>query len=323
MMAQVTRDFPRQFAYVPVVENAARLPRATKFLVCGMGGSAHPTALIKIRRPELDVVIHRSYGLPRLAPADLASRFVLAVSYSGNTEEPIDAYDTARAQGLPVAVVATGGVLLERARRDGVPYVALPDATIEPRSGMGYTVRAELALMGDEEGLRETSALASVLDVAAAEAAGRALAEKLRGAVPVVYASHDNAYLAYVWKIKLNETAKVPAFCHEFPELNHNELNGYDFAPANRALSERFHFVFLEDQADHPRILKRMTVTEQLCRARGFGVEVLMLAGETVWERVFSSLLVADWTCITLAQGYGVAPDGQPMVEEFKRLIAP
>lgn len=322
MLVDTIRHFAKQFAFNPEINNTTHLVRASKFIVCAMGGSAHPSALIKICRPELDIIIHRSYNLPRLTPADLASRLVFAISYSGNTEESLDAYDTARAQGLPVVAVAAGGALLERARRDSVPYIKLPDATIEPRSGMGYTVRAELALLDDKDGLRETSALVNSLDAAAAEVIGQTLAKKLHGSIPIIYASHDNAYLAYVWKIKFNETAKIPAFCHEFPELNHNEFNGFDYAPANHFLSKPFHFVFLKDPADHPSILKRFAVTERLCKDRGLSVEVVELAGASKWEKIFTSLLVADWTCLFLAQSYGVVPDGQPMVEEFKCLMA-
>src|SRR3989338_10877749 len=112
MLEQAIRDFPKQFAFAPVVENADSLPTTKKFLVAAMGGSNHDTDIFKACRPAVDVIVHRDYRLPELHDS---SRMIIACSYSGNTEETIDAYAKARQGGFSVAVITKGGELLELA----------------------------------------------------------------------------------------------------------------------------------------------------------------------------------------------------------------
>ena len=321
MMEQAIRDFPKQFSYEPVVENAGVLKKHDAFIVAGMGGSHLASGLLGMNRAALALYIHRDYGLPPMSDIELRRRLFIASSYSGNTEEVIDAITKAVAKGLNVAAVSVGGELLEFARRHEAPYVQMPDTGIQPRMALGFSLRAQMKLMGDEAGLSKTAVLAQTLKTAACERRGREIAETLDGKVPVIYASAQNQPLAYNWKIKFNETGKIPAFYNVFPELNHNEMTGFDALDKNRALSERFSFIFLRDDADHPRIQKRMDITKKLYEERGFSVTILQLDGEGMWERIFVSLLTADWAALFTAQQYGAESEQVPMVEEFKRLL--
>lgn len=336
MIEQAIRDFPKQFAFEPVVENAAQLAPAqpahySRIVVAGMGGSALPAALLHMWRPALPLTIHRDYGLPgflmgdgageRSAGAAAARTLVVASSYSGNTEETLDAFDAARAKGCATAAIGVGGKLLDRANEAGAPYVELPDTGIQPRMALGFSVRALLAVLGLRDLLDETRKIADTLDSKSCEAAGKKLAETLRGRVPVVYSSLPNHAIAYNWKVKFNETGKVPAFCNAFSELNHNEMTGFDAAPATKALSDRFTFITLEDDDDHPRIRRRADVLAKLYADRGLPVLRVPLRGTTIFMKTFTSLLIADWTAYYLARHYGVEAEQVPMVEEFKKLI--
>ena len=320
MLADAIRDFSKQFAFEPQIKNAAKLMRAKRFVVCGMGGSNHPTDILKAWKPTVDVVTHRDYDLPSVA--DPQDRLVIACSYSGNTEESIDSFAVALRSGYPLAVIAKGGTLLERAQAEGVPYIKIPETDIQPRSASGFMFVALLKLMGNETGLQEARQLAMMLHPEKLEAAGKALGQKLVGSVPVVYASTRNFALANNWKIKVNENTKVPIFANVFPELNHNEMNGFDPQAGTRSLSRSFHFVFLRDDEDDPRIVRRMEVLEQLYRERELPVESIALTGASRLEKIFSSLLTADWVSLALAEAYGVNPEPVPLVEEFKKLIA-
>jgi len=151
---------------------------------------------------------------------------------------------------------------------------------------------------------------------------GKALAYRIKGKVPVVYSSSENAPIAYNWKIKLNETGKIPAFMNVLPELNHNEMNGFDVHPSTRPLSRVFHFLLLKDKNDNEHVQKRMEVLASLYEARKLPVMTLELKGKTVLEKIFSSLLLADWLAYHTATLYKVDPEQVPLVEEFKKLIA-
>jgi glucose/mannose-6-phosphate isomerase len=185
----------------------------------------------------------------------------------------------------------------------------------------GFGFRALLKLMGENRGLSESALLAKSLKSFEAGRYGKALARKLKGQVPIIYSSYKNFSIAKNWKIKFNETAKIPAFCNFFPELNHNEMTGFDLKDSTRPLSQRFYFLFLKDPDDSKQMIKRMNITERLYRERGLPTEVVILNGKSSLAKIFSSLLLADWTAYYLAEEYGVDSEQVPMVEEFKRLI--
>jgi glucose/mannose-6-phosphate isomerase len=161
------------------------------------------------------------------------------------------------------------------------------------------------------------------LDPTSLEESGKKLALKLKNYIPVIYASDRNLSLAYNWKIKLNETGKIPAFYNVFPELNHNEMTGFDVVDSTKNLSDKFYFIILKDTDDNPKILKRMDILERLYKDRDLKVEVINLAEKKEsWYKIFSTLILADWVAYYSAQEYGLESEQVPMVEEFKKLIS-
>lgn len=320
MLSQAIKDFPKQFAFEPRVENADRLQTVKKFVVAGMGGSNHATDVLKAWKPELDIIVHRDYGLPIVN--DLKERLVIACSYSGNTEETVDALSVVIKNNLSVVVIAKGGELIDIAKKYSAPYIVLPDTGIQPRSAIGFMFMALLKIIGDETDLKEASRMAEILQPAVTEASGQELAKKLNGYVPVIYSSARNFVISNNWKIKFNENTKIPAFANVLPELNHHEIEGFAVAKNTKALTAPFHLVFLRDDEDNPRVIKRMGVLQKMYRDRGLPVEVINLTGQSRLEKIFTSLLLADWTSLALAEIYGIDPEPTPMVEEFKKLIA-
>ncbi|MDP2676264.1 MAG: bifunctional phosphoglucose/phosphomannose isomerase [bacterium] len=315
------KEFPKQFGYEPVIENAEALGYDKHVISVGMGGSHLASDLLTMAYRDMDIMVHSDYGLPFVSSDFLRESLVVCNSHSGNTEETIDAFNTAEKRGALLAVIASGGKLLARAKEKGVAYIQLPNSTIQPRLAVGLHLRALMKMLSMEDALVETAKLQETLDVKEAEKKGTALAKKLEGKIPVIYASRHNEAIAYNWKIKLNETGKIPAFYNIFPELNHNEMTGFDIAEKTKSLSEKFHFIFLKDVADHPKIQKRMDVCKKLYEARGFAVETVESQGATIWNKIFSSLLVADVTAFHIADMYGVESEAVPMVEEFKKMI--
>ncbi|MGC9968757.1 MAG: SIS domain-containing protein [Minisyncoccia bacterium] len=324
MILDDIKNYAKQFAYEPKVENAEKLGKKkfTKFIVAGMGGSHIAADIIKAWHPEVDVVVWRNYGLPPLREKDLKEHLIILSSYSGNTEETVDAFTVAREKHCVVAVVAARGKLISLAQKFKVPYVQMPDFHMQPRLATGLSLLAMLAIMGEKAWLAEAKELATLLHTAREEHRGRDLAKRLHEAVPVIYSSARNGVIARNWKIKFNETGKIPAFYNVVPELNHNEMTGFDAKGRTTPLSRHFHFVFLKDGGDDRRITKRMSTLEKLYRDRGFKIEIVLLQGKNELHKIFGALNLADWTAYHTAKLYGVDPDQVPMVEEFKKLIA-
>jgi len=322
-MYESIKNFNKQFSYKPEIKNRQNLARKDSFLVVGMGGSGLAPKLLKIYEPNLDLIVHQDYGLPELPAKELQNKLIILSSYSGNTEEVIDAFKKAKNKNLAMAVVSIGGKLLSLAKENNIPYIQLPNNGIQPRMALGLSVMAFLKFIGAEAELKKINKLVTTLNPAKYEKKGQTLAEKIKNHIPVVYATNRHLSLAYVWKIKINETGKIPAFYNIFPELNHNEMTGFDVKDSTKELSDKFYFLILRDPADNPKILKRMKVLEKLYQNRHLPMEIIELEGKEKysWFKIFSSLILADWVAYYLALQYGLEPEQVPMVEEFKKLI--
>ncbi|QQG45137.1 MAG: bifunctional phosphoglucose/phosphomannose isomerase [Candidatus Sungiibacteriota bacterium] len=321
MMYETIKNLYSQFEFEPVVENQDRLKKFDKFIVVGMGGSHLAADLIKTWRPSTAMITHEDYGLPGMAENVFQNALVILSSYSGNTEEVLASYEMAGERGFARAAISIGGKLLKRAKEDGVPYVQIPDTGIQPRSALGFMFKGLLKLMGEEEAVREVGELHKSFHPEEYEEKGKKLAEKIKGYVPLIYASTKNEGIAKNWRVRFHETAKIPSYYDVFPELNHNEMTSFDVVDSTRLLAEKFHFIFLKDLEDQPQTLKRMEITEKLYRERGLPVEIVELGGQSELHKIFGAISLADWTAYYLAKHYGTDPEEVPMVEEFKGLV--
>ena len=224
-----------------------------------IGGDLAAAALGSRLSQPLDVV--RGYGVPSWTPPD---RVIFCSSYSGNTEETLACYAAAEAVGARRIVATTGGALAEAARRDGVPVIGMP-AGLQPRAAVGYTfaIAAEVAaLVGAGDAIRmEIDSSAAHLEAATdslLEAASE-LADRICGSVPLLYGCGLTVPIAYRWKCQINENAKLPAFDHQLPEIDHNEIVGWEGAPEGAYTA-----IFLEDDDQHPRERQRVELTAEL-----------------------------------------------------------
>ncbi len=312
--------FADQLAFEPHLENGPVLALKGKLIVGGMGGSNLSSALLRLTNPALDIYAHRDYGLPPLSDDVLSESLLVASSYSGNTEETLDFAASALSKGLRPAIIASGGKLAELARAKKLPLMLIPNTVIQPRVAVGVSLVALASLTQSTDVLSDLKRIAVVLKPAAEEGEGKRIARGLAAHIPLIYASQKNNTIAYNWKIKINETAKVAAFCHVFPELDHNELAGFSKNP--RRPEGEFAVLLLRDATDHPRIQKRMDTTAGILKENGVSVLEVSVSGESPLEKAFRSLVIADWTAYHLSLAYGVNPDDNPAIEEFKRRMA-
>ena len=322
MMRQAILNFPKQFEFNPQIINTNKFKLKSRAVAIGIGGSHLAADLVLAAYPEVNLIVHTDYGLPYMEPDRLKNSLIILVSYSGNTEEVVDAFMRARQKKLDTLVISTGGKLQELAVEYKTPYITLPATGIQPRMAVGFSFRAILKAVGADKLLAESKQLARILKAGNFEQAGEGLAKKFEGYVPIIYSSGRNLAVTYNWKIKFNETGKVPAFYNILPELNHNEMTGFDVISSTRPLSKKFKFLFLSDSDDNERIVTRMEVLQKLYEDRKLPVEVVKMNGGSRLEKIFSSLILADWTAFYTSELYGTEATEVPMVEEFKKIIA-
>jgi len=136
-MLETALGFARQIRDGWRLGGAARLPalprRPEHLVVCGMGGSAIGGDLLAgYLAPAFPIPITVVRGYE--APAFVGPRsLVIAVSYSGATEETLAAVAQAERAGASLCAITSGGPLEETARRSGV--VVPGGLAPAPRSG--------------------------------------------------------------------------------------------------------------------------------------------------------------------------------------------
>jgi len=287
-----------------------------------MGGSALPGLLLesyaRVENLPLAVATWNNYGLPR----DSIGALIIAISYSGNTEETLSAYAEAIKRKLPVVALATGGKLLQEARRRKLAFVSVPE-TIAPRFCLGYFFGALLAILKNT-GVWQTDparfkGLSRRLSSKKISQASRRLIRPLQNKIVLIYTSHRWQALGQIWKAALNETCKIPAFRYSLPELNHNEMEGFS---GSRALNRHFVALFLEDENDPAKIKRRSLLTRRIFQKEaGLKSFSIKIEGRTFLEKAIFMSLFSYWTSYFLARKLGQDPLKYNFIEKLKRLI--
>lgn len=321
-METIIKSLPKQLEFEAEIKNSEKLKRFTNFVVGGMGGSALSSGILKRLAPDILMITHKNYHLPLISNRLPKDTLYIASSYSGNTEEVLSFAREAIEKKLDVAVITKGGKLLEIAIDNKLPYVVIPDDGLEPRFALGYSLVALSKLCGRGDVIENLRLVAPKLEKIDYAIVGLKLVEKIDNLIPLIYASAENEPLAYVWKIKFNETAKKLAFSNVMPEMNHNELVGFDEKNTSVNQKNNFIIVILRDKDDDVRIIKRISIISNLLKNRGYKFIELDTQGNTLEERVLSSVTLADFVTFEMAKRAGIDPLETTIISELKREMA-
>ncbi len=298
-------------------------------LYAGMGGSgiAGDYAAAVATPNGIRFAVHKGYG-PVPSWAIRQRPLVIAASYSGNTEETLDFALSAYEQGLPIAAVTTGGSLAEMGSKRGWPIIEVP-AGIQPRAAAGYMVGAVLKLLEGAHAIDDQRfnfhEAAEIADAAAVEGSPRweqaqAIADSLETRIPIIYGGGPvSTVVAQRWKTQINENAKMPAWWSALPELDHNEITGWETMPD--VTSRHLAIVALTDRSDHDRIKARLAHTAALTEDAVPWVGQVSSEGSSVLARLVSLTVVGDMVSWMLAQSAGVDPVPVATIERLKKLL--
>lgn len=289
-------------------------------LLVGMGGSHLAGDLLKIFFPNENIFVHEDYRLPDFKESFFKKTLIILSSFSGETEEVISAFFDCKKKKRKYVIVAHDGFLLTQAKRLKIPHIVLPSAP-QPRFGLGFSFLAFLKILKKDDFLKRVHFWAKDFQPEKFKKKGALLSLKLKNKIPVIYSSRRFFPLAYIWKINFNENTKIPAFCHFVPELNHNEMTGFDTREKTRALSKNFHFVFLKGQKDDLEIKKRFSLLQGILKEKNFKVETITIAEKNEFLEVFSFIALSLWTSFYLSDYYQIDPVDIPLVRRFKKLL--
>jgi glucose/mannose-6-phosphate isomerase len=304
-----------------------------KVLFCGLGGSAIGGDLVRSYlyfESKLPILICREYELPAYVDN---STLVFIVSYSGNTEETLSAYRSAKTKGVYIVSISSDGRLKEQAKEDRVTFIQIP-AGLAPRCAMGYLSIIPLIILSKLNLIKDVSLsvnqTVAVLEdlrnkslnphIGKQDNLAKYIADKLFNKFPFIYSS--SLYFDAVatrLRTQINENAKALALTHVFPEMNHNEIVGWQNP---KKLFKHFVVVCLRDKEVHPRVNLRMDITIKMLKKEGISVFEIWSRGKDLLSRIFSLIYIGDFISYYLAILYGVDPTPVDRVTYLKKELA-
>ncbi|CAN5695541.1 bifunctional phosphoglucose/phosphomannose isomerase [soil metagenome] len=321
-MEQLVLGLGDQLRWAADVEAPAPIEVPGGLLIVGMGGSGISGDLVSVLA-SVPVTVHKGYGLP----AWVSNRppAMIALSYSGNTEETLSAVEEARDLGLTPGVVTAGGALGELAVGNGWPHIIVPGG-LQPRAALGYMMGSLLRLVEDSVDLKpgDFSAAADLvdqltgglgLDLAADLAAG------LRDRIPVIYGTNGlTSPVAQRWKTQINENAKWPAWWNTMPELDHNEI--VSWTSLSTLTRRHVGIIALRDDSESSRVEARYNLTARLTGSDVAWVGEVWAQGVSRLERILSLCAMGDLVSLELARAGSIDPMAVPEIETLKQLLA-
>lgn len=292
-------------------------PKPQTIIVAGMGGSAIGGELLKdwIRdKIRVPIEVCREYSLPAYANE---KTLVLIVSYSGETEEALSVFLKAVKRNCMAICISSGGKLLEFSEKLKVPHLRVP-LGMPPRAAIPYLFLPmpifleKIDLISDinSEISEAIKILKRVRDENSPEKLlsdnfSKRLASNIDGTVPVVYGFGIYRAVAQRFKQQFNENSKVPSKWEFFPELNHNEVVGWEVA---KELARCFSVIFIRDKDEPDEMRQRIETTKELIYAPSMNVFEVWSMGKSRLAKMLSTVCIGDFTSVYLAILRGIDP---------------
>jgi glucose/mannose-6-phosphate isomerase len=296
-------------------------------IVAGMGGSAiSADLLISFLSNELTIPFSscRDYSIPNYANE---SSLVIASSYSGNTEETISCLKDALKRGCKIITVSTGGEVKNIASANNLPWVSLQEG-FQPRFALGASFFTMLRILqtlklipAQDKSVNEIISLwkQKGIDYSSDKNPALRTAEKLLGFIPIIYSSNKLEAVGYRLKCQFNENSKLHAFNAIIPELNHNEIVGWE-----TFLEKQFNakLIAILDDDNHPQIQKRFDITRDLTQRSKVEVITLRSSEKKLKVRIMDLIYLGDWITYYLSILRGFDPSEIDYIMELKQSLA-
>ena len=294
----------------------------TEVVIAGLGGSAFGGEIArKVAEVNCSVPISilRSYVMPaHIKPTTL----VIISSYSGNTEETLEAMHACIEQGAKIVCITSGGQIAEIAKAHGFDLILIPGG-YPPRAAAGLSVVQQLSVLHQWNLIPDYHAdleeAIQVLENFDDHLPAQNLAHKLAGKIPVLYSSDRMEPAAIRWRQQINENSKQLCWHHVIPEMNHNELVGWVYP---RQLMDDLQVILLRSRHDYDRVQMRFDINKSIIEKSCSNINEVYTKGESVLAELIYLLHLGDWVSWYLAQENKVDPTPVAVIDFLKGELA-
>lgn len=300
-------------------------------VVAGMGGSALGADFVRnLYKEELPVSLEicKDYDLPNYVDQNT---LVILSSYSGSTEETINAAAEAQKRMAMIAIITSGSKLAALAKEKKYPaYIINPkfNPSNQPRMATAYNIMAIIIMLKklgmikfEEEDFNQVVDVINktsqncLVEVAQDKNQAKILAYMFLERRPILVGASFLEGALHIGANQLNENSKSYGDYKVIPEINHHLMEGLTF-PKSNALNH--FFVFFQSNLYRSEIQKRMNLTQKAVEKTGIESLMVNLVSETKLMQAFELLTLNTFSNLYLAYLEGMNPCPIPMVDWFK-----
>lgn len=292
---------------------------------CGLGGSSiSGDLLVDYLSGELSIpfIVVRGYDLPAGVNKDT---LIIISSYSGNTEETISCFNQALKKNCKIVAITSGGKVEQEAIKYKIPLIKI-ESGFQPRYALYLGFFSLLKLMQEIGFVNEDQLVKKIIDLLSkrgeelSKENSRAvhIAEQLIGFIPVIYSAGFLSSAAYRFKCQINENSKLHAFHHILPEMNHNEIIGYE-SYKEKQLNAKV--IYLLDKDYLPQLLKRFNILKELLSNQKLDILSLESSENDKKVRIMDLIFLCDWISFYAAVLRGYDPSEIDFILEMKKRL--
>lgn len=308
---------------------------------CGMGGSAICGDFLKnflIDELPVSMEVVRNYTLPNYVSK---KTLLIISSYSGNTEETLSCLNQGAKKNAHLLGISSNGEVKKLFNEMSVNngklknYIKIPSG-YPPRTALGYVLLPliyslhKLGLVKNDfsndisETIKYVEEKAKTYDPGNIPNKAYELSKALNNTIPVIYATAGStSMIARRWTTQFSENAKIVAYYNEIPEMNHNEIVGWENLPE---LLDDFTVIFLKDAEDLERVVVRQKAIKDLLLNNGSVIPKQILEveseGNSRMVRWMSLIYLGDFISWYSAIGYGTDPTPVKKIDILKKTLA-
>jgi glucose/mannose-6-phosphate isomerase len=288
------------------VINASKHP-IHNIYVAGLGGSGIGANFVaEFHKSELKIpfIIGKGYEIPAFINENTLA---IASSYSGNTEETLNSFAALQKTGAKIIVVSSGGKLIQYAKENKYDYIQVPSNWDSPRACLGYSLVQQMFILyklglTNKQAIQNIESSIPLLDREEADikTMAKSIAEQLFQKIPVIYTTDRMESVAVRFRQQVNENAKMLAWHHVIPEMNHNELVGWREEHNNLAV------IYFRNEDDYSRNRVRIDINKKIISEYTDTIIELYSKGNNLVERNMYFVYLGDWISWYLSQLRGV-----------------
>jgi glucose/mannose-6-phosphate isomerase len=295
-------------------------------LITGMGGSGIGANLVEsltFGRVPIPITVSKGYNIPQfVGPHTL----FIACSYRGNTEETLSTIHKAMLKRAHIICITSGGKMLEIAKEYNLLWIQIPGGSTTSRGHVGYMMISLLAalyhtnLIGAAF-IKETENAIEYLNRGekAIQSEAELIAKKLKGKLPIIYCDERLRAMATRFQNQINENAKQLAHINTFPEMNHNEIAGWQFP---ESILQHAQVIYLYSDHDHERVEKRMEICRPVFEKRSNPIIDIVAEGASLLEQYYYLIHLTDWTSYFLAKENGIESAPIEAIDQIKEELS-